>query len=65
VFCEGVQHCLQFCLNQLNCVKIAFFQFYLQSRKQRNVQWVGNNSCVVFGKKIQWSKKELWDCVLL
>jgi hypothetical protein len=29
VFCEGVQHRLRFCLDYLNCVKMAAFQFYL------------------------------------
>jgi hypothetical protein len=38
VFCEGVQHCLLFFLDHLNCVKMAAFQFYLQSRKQKS--WV-------------------------
>jgi hypothetical protein len=41
VFCEGVQHRLRFCLEHLNCVKMEDFQFYLQSRKKRNVWWVG------------------------
>jgi hypothetical protein len=33
VFCESVQHRLRFCLNHLNCVKMAAFPFYLQSGK--------------------------------
>jgi hypothetical protein len=37
----SVQHCLLFCLDHLICVKMAAFQFYLQSRKQRTVGWVG------------------------
>jgi hypothetical protein len=37
VFREGVQHSLRFCLKHLSCVKMAAFQFYLQSGKQRNV----------------------------
>jgi hypothetical protein len=28
----------------LNYVKMAAFQFYLQSRKQRRVRWVGDGS---------------------
>jgi hypothetical protein len=35
VFCEGVQHHLQFYLDHLNCAKMVAFQFYLQSQKQK------------------------------
>jgi hypothetical protein len=49
VFCEGVQHHLRFYLDHLSCVKMAAFQFYHQSGKQRKVRWVGGDSCVVFG----------------
>jgi hypothetical protein len=57
VFCEGVQHRLQFYLDHLNCVKTAAFQIYLQSGKQRKVAreqvrragWVEDYSHVVFG----------------
>jgi hypothetical protein len=34
--CEGVQQCLQFCLDRLSCVKMAAFQFYLQLGKQKS-----------------------------
>jgi hypothetical protein len=37
---SGVQHCLRFCLDDLNCVKMAAFQLYLQLEKQRKVGWV-------------------------
>jgi hypothetical protein len=37
VFYEGVQHCL---LSHLSCVKMAAFQFYFQSGKQRIVGWM-------------------------
>jgi hypothetical protein len=37
VFFDGVQRRLRFCLDHLNCVKMAAFQFYLQSWKQRKV----------------------------
>jgi hypothetical protein len=40
----------------LNCVKMAAFQFYLQSGKQRNAKWMGVHSHVVFGQKFP-SKK--------
>jgi hypothetical protein len=40
VFCESVQCCLQFCLHQLNCVKMAALQLYPRLWKQRNVGWV-------------------------
>jgi hypothetical protein len=52
VFCEGVQHRLRFCLDHPNCVKMAAFYFYLQSRKQRKVGWVGDDSCVVFSNRL-------------
>jgi hypothetical protein len=29
VFCEGIQHRLRFCLDHINCVKMAAFPFYL------------------------------------
>jgi hypothetical protein len=31
-----VQHRLRFCLDHLNCVKIAAFQFNIQSGKQKS-----------------------------
>jgi hypothetical protein len=37
VSCDGVQHHLQFCLVHLSCVKMAAFQFYLQSGKQKSM----------------------------
>jgi hypothetical protein len=37
VFCDGVQHRLQFCPDHTNRVKMATFQLYLQSGKQRKV----------------------------
>jgi hypothetical protein len=51
VFCEGVQHHLQFCLDHLSCVKMAAFQFYLQSGKQTKVGCMGHDSHIFFGKK--------------
>jgi hypothetical protein len=30
VLCKGVQHCLWFFLDHINCVKTEAFQFYLQ-----------------------------------
>jgi hypothetical protein len=59
MFCEGVQHRLQFYLNHLKCVKMAAFQFYLQSGEERKVGWVGVDSPVVFGKKNSLMKKEV------
>jgi hypothetical protein len=41
VFCEDIQHRLRFCLDHLSCVKVATFQFYLKSGKQRKAEWVG------------------------
>jgi hypothetical protein len=47
VFCEGVQHCL----DHLSCVRMTAFQFFLQSGKQGNVGWVGDECHDVFGQK--------------
>jgi hypothetical protein len=52
--CDGVQQRLGFCLDQLNCVKMAALQFYLQSGKENKVGWVGEVGHVVFGPKISW-----------
>jgi hypothetical protein len=57
VFCEGVQHRLQFCLYHLNYVKMAAFQFYLQSEKQRKAGWAAEDSHVGFGQKFPGEKK--------
>jgi hypothetical protein len=54
VFCEGVQHRLRFCLEHLNCVKMAAFQFYFQSGKQKSR--VGG---LVFSVKNSLLKKEV------
>jgi hypothetical protein len=59
---EGVQRHLQFCPNHLICVKMAAFEFYLQSgetrvscRGPRQVSRVGaNDSHVVCGEKEVW-----------
>jgi hypothetical protein len=57
VFCEGVQHSLRFCLNHLTCVKMAAFQFYLESGKQREIVWVGT-TVILFLVKNSLVKKE-------
>jgi hypothetical protein len=41
VFCEAVQHLLRFCLNYLNCVKMAAFQRKAAGGQVRRVEWVG------------------------
>jgi hypothetical protein len=56
VFCEDVQHRLRFCLNRLNCVKMAASQSYLQSEKQRKV---------VFGQKFPGEKGSVRQCVVM
>jgi hypothetical protein len=48
VFCESVQHSLRFCLNHFNYVKMAALQFYPQSKKQRKVWWVEDDSHFFF-----------------
>jgi hypothetical protein len=57
VFCESVQHRLQFCLDHHSCVKMSTFQFYLQLGKQRKVGWVGGNSHVVFSQKFPGERR--------
>jgi hypothetical protein len=64
LFCEGVQHCLQYCLDHLNCVKMPAFQFYLQSGKQRKVGWL-YESHVVFGQKFSGEKGNVRRCVVV
>jgi hypothetical protein len=65
VFCEGVQHRLRFCLNHLNCVKMAVFQFYFQLGKQRKVESVGDGSYVAFSQKFPGEKRIVRLCVLM
>jgi hypothetical protein len=57
VFGEGVQHRLHFYLDHLSCVKIAAFQFYLQSRKKKS-KMVGRRLSCCFRSKIRWRKKK-------
>jgi hypothetical protein len=56
VLCEDVQHRLRFCLDLPYCVKMADFQFYLQSGEQRTEGWVGGGSHVGFDKKFTGEK---------
>jgi hypothetical protein len=64
-FCEGVQHRLRFCLSHLNCVKMASFKFYLQSGKQINVGWVGDDGHVVLGQKLPGENGRVRRCVVV
>jgi hypothetical protein len=57
MFCEGVQHRLQVCLDHLSCVKIVTFQFYFQFGKQRNRVGVDDNH-VSFGQKFPGEKRK-------
>jgi hypothetical protein len=57
VFCEGVQHRLRFCLDHVSCVKMAAFQFYFQSGKQRREEWARDDSHVVSAKIPWWKRK--------
>jgi hypothetical protein len=61
MFCDGVQHRLQFCLNHLICVKMATFKFYLPE-KQRKVGLVGDDSRVVLGQKFPDEKRSSTRC---
>jgi hypothetical protein len=56
VFCDGVQHRLLFSLHHLNCVKMAAFQFYIQSEKHRKIGWVGKEVMLFLVKKIPAGK---------
>jgi hypothetical protein len=56
LFSEGIEHRLQFCLDHLNYVKKVAFQFFLQSGKQRKVEFVGDDSHVIFGQKFSGEK---------
>jgi hypothetical protein len=53
VFCESVQNRLPFYLDHLNSVKMAVFQYYLQSGKQIKGEWVGATA-MLFLIKIPW-----------
>jgi hypothetical protein len=54
VFSEGVQRRLRFCLDHPNYLKMAAFQFYLQSGKQRKVG--GMIVMLYFGQKFPGEK---------
>jgi hypothetical protein len=49
VFCESIQHCLRFCLDHLNSVKMAAFQF--QSSIGETENWVGITVMLFLVKK--------------
>jgi hypothetical protein len=54
---EGVYLCVRFFIDQLTCVKMAAFHFYLQSGKQKcGMGWGQQSSC--FWSKIPWWKKK-------
>jgi hypothetical protein len=63
VFSEDVQNCLRFCLHDLNCGKMAAFQFYLQSEKQRKVGRVGK--IVMFCQKFHGEKGSVRRAVVV
>jgi hypothetical protein len=56
VFCEGVQHCLQFASIISFVSKWQSFSFIF-NWGNRKLGWVGNDSHVDFGKKIPWPKQ--------
>jgi hypothetical protein len=51
MFSEGVQKCPRFCLDYLNCVKMAAFKFNLQSGKQKSWVNVGTQLCCFLVKE--------------
>jgi hypothetical protein len=64
VFSESVQHRLRFFFDHLTSVSMAAFQFYLQSGKQKNVMWVGDNSHV-FGETFPGNKESVRRCIVV
>jgi hypothetical protein len=63
VFCEGVQHCLQFYLNHFICVKMVAFQFYLQLGKQKSR--VGGDDILFFVKISLVKKGNVRGCIVM
>jgi hypothetical protein len=58
LFFEDVQHRLRFCLDHLSYVKMAAFQFYLQSGKQKS-RVGGGWQLILFLVKNSLVKKEM------
>jgi hypothetical protein len=52
VFCKGFEHCLQFCLHHISCVKMAASQFYLQSGELEKSRVGSERESRCFGSKI-------------
>jgi hypothetical protein len=48
VFCEGIQHFLRFCPCHFSCVRMAAFQFCLQSEKQKSMVGEGGTLLLFF-----------------
>jgi hypothetical protein len=65
VSCEGVQHRQRLCLDRINCVKMAAFQFYFQLGKQRKAGRVRDDSHVAFDLKFPGGKGSVRACVVL
>jgi hypothetical protein len=63
VFCEGVQHRLRFCLDHLNCVKMAAFGSIFNWGNRDKYGWWGTKVMLFWSKTILW-KKEVWDGAL-
>jgi hypothetical protein len=57
VFCEGVQHRLRFCLNHLNYLKMAAFQFLSSIKETEKSRVGGVDSHVVFLQKLLVKKE--------
>jgi hypothetical protein len=49
----------QFCLDHLSFIKMAAFQFYLQTGQQSKVGWVGDDSRFVSGQKFRAEKRSV------
>jgi hypothetical protein len=59
VVCEGVQHSQLFCLNNLSCVKMAAFQFYLELGEQKSRVSGGRQSCLFYGQKFPGEEENM------
>jgi hypothetical protein len=58
VFCDGVQHRLQFYLDHLSCVKMAG-NIKAAGGQIRRLWWAGDDSHVVFSKKLPGEEESM------
>jgi hypothetical protein len=56
---------VRFCLDHLNCVKMAAFQFCLQLTKQRKSGWVRTTHMLCFLRNVYGEKGSVRWCVVV